>query len=266
MSTWTATNYAAIWAFGLRKAWRERFVIVMPLVIYILLVTLYASVFRITPFEELTGTVAIRMETMIWYFTLTELIAVSFGFGFREVRDDVLGGAVATALHRPLSYVRLKLLEWAGRMAFDLPVFAAVGFVMAYQLTGMVPFGVEDIPFLLISIVLSALTMSCFYLAVGLMETWGPYARPAFWILQKVMFLFGGLILPIAVYPALLQKISWATPFPAILTVPARIAFDPGVATMAAGVAVQIFWLGAAVLIAASVQARVNRSLLEGRA
>jgi len=49
-----------------------------------------------------------------------------------------------------------------------------------------------------------------------------------FWVTQKLMFVFGGLMLPLAMYPAAMQKAAAFTPFPVMLFAPASIVLGTG--------------------------------------
>jgi hypothetical protein len=39
-------------------------------------------------------------------------------------------------------------------------------------------------------------------IAIGLLDVWGQYARPVYWIWQKSLFVLGGLMLPLSLYPS----------------------------------------------------------------
>jgi ABC-2 type transport system permease protein len=78
------------------------------------------------------------------------------------------------------------------------------------------------------------------------------------------MFVLGGLILPLDAYPAVLVKIAWLTPFPAMLYAPASIALDPTWPHVAAMLAVQAFWLGLAWLAIVTASAAFERRYVAG--
>ena len=47
-----------------------------------------------------------------------------------------------------------------------------------------------------------------------------------FWVWQKLLFVFGGLMLPIRLYPPIMQRLAALTPFPDILAGPASFVLD----------------------------------------
>jgi ABC-2 type transport system permease protein len=46
------------------------------------------------------------------------------------------------------------------------------------------------------------------------------------WVFQKSLFVFGGLMMPLALYPDVIQRIAAATPFPAALAGPASLVLE----------------------------------------
>jgi ABC-2 type transport system permease protein len=63
------------------------------------------------------------------------------------------------------------------------------------------------------------------------------------WIYSKVMFIFGGLLLPLDFYPTWLQQLSRFLPFSYTVYGPARFFVDPSLSRLFPLVAGQVFWL-----------------------
>ena len=51
---------------------------------------------------------------------------------------------------------------------------------------------------------------------------------PVFWVWQKLLFVFGGLLMPIELYPALVRDVAPFTPFPSVLSRPASLVLHSG--------------------------------------
>ncbi|MCB1557171.1 MAG: hypothetical protein KDJ15_07660, partial [Alphaproteobacteria bacterium] len=83
------------------------------------------------------------------------------------------------------------------------------------------------------------------------------------WISQKLAFLLGGLILPLQLYPEWLQSIAWLTPYPAMLNIPGKIAFDPSITDMAAALGIQLLWLAIIIACGFWMQARAYETILK---
>ena len=66
----------------------------------------------------------------------------------------------------------------------------------------------------------SALT-TALYLWIGLLAFWLQEVAPVYWMWQKLMFVLGGLMLPLDLYPPFVQRAAALTPFPVLLAAPA---------------------------------------------
>ncbi len=236
--------HRAFISFGWRQAWQERVVMPVQLVTYGLLITIFSSIFMITPFKELPVSITLNASVMIWYIIVTELVTFAGGGqNFHDIRGDILDGQFSASLQRPKSYFRTKMWTWVGTNVVRASVFLLGGTVLGILFTGTLPYSLVQLPFLLLSIYIGTLIYSAAYFILGAIEVWGPYARPAMWISQKCAFLLGGLILPLQLYPAWLQTLAWLTPYPAMLNIPGKIAFAPSWEEMATNLGIQVFWL-----------------------
>lgn len=236
--------HRAFVSFGWRLAWRERVVMSVQLVTYGLLITIFGSIFKITPFNELPASVTLNAVMMIWYLIVTELVTFAGGGqNFHDIRGDILGGQFSASLQRPKSSFRTKMWTWIGTNIVRASVFLLGGTMLGIFFTGKIPYSLTQLPFLLLSIYIGTLIYSAVYFILAAIEVWGPYARPAMWISQKCAFLLGGLILPLQIYPAWLQTLARFTPYPAMLNIPGKIAFAPSLQEMTTSLAIQVFWL-----------------------
>jgi ABC-2 type transport system permease protein len=80
------------------------------------------------------------------------------------------------------------------------------------------------VPFGLLAMVL----VYMLYVAIGLTAFWIGDVSPLFWIAQKLLFIFGGLMLPLSLYPGWMQRVAYATPFPSMLAGPAGFMVGDG--------------------------------------
>jgi ABC-2 type transport system permease protein len=56
---------------------------------------------------------------------------------------------------------------------------------------------------------------------IGLLAFWLEDVSPVYWIWQKLLFVLGGLMLPLDLYPEAVQRGAAFTPFPTVLAGPA---------------------------------------------
>nr|MCU0494697.1 ABC-2 family transporter protein [Chloroflexaceae bacterium] len=85
------------------------------------------------------------------------------------------------------------------------------------------------------------------------------------WIYSKLLFLLGGLLIPLDFFPGWLQAIAKATPFAAAIYGPARLFVEPDLLRFATLLLAQLGWLAAlAVLLALVYRQGVARINING--
>jgi ABC-2 type transport system permease protein len=248
---------------GWNETWEQRSALVGTFVNYAVILSLWANLFRQLHPHSLAQA-SLGYAQVVWYLALTELVALAIGYAFRQIQDEILDGSVTALLVRPVGYVALTGAQELGRMSAKISALAVPGGALAYWLTGTVPFGAAVVPAVGVSVAAGAANLLALQVLVGLSTAWFGTARPVFFIAQKLIFLLGGLVLPLDAYPAALVKIAWLTPFPAMLYAPASVALDPTWSHIAAMLAVQIFWVGAAWLAVVTASAAFERRFIAG--
>jgi ABC-2 type transport system permease protein len=248
---------------GWSETWAQPSTLVGTFVNYAVILSLWANLYRQLHPQALAHA-SLGYAQVVWYLALTELVALAIGYAFRQIQDEILDGSVTALLVRPVGYVALTGAQELGRMSAKISALAAPGGALAYWLTGTVPFGVGVVPAVAVSVAAGAANLLAMQVLVGLSTAWFGTARPVFFIAQKLMFVLGGLILPLDAYPSVLVKIAWLTLFPAMLYAPASIALDPSWPHVAAMLGVQAFWLGAAWLAIVTTSAAFERRYVAG--
>ena len=81
----------------------------------------------------------------------------------------------------------------------------------------MLPFGIS-----------AMVLIHALYVLTGLAAFWLGDVSPLFWVWQKLLFVLGGLMLPLALYPEWMQRVAYATPFPSLLAGPGSFVFGTG--------------------------------------
>jgi ABC-2 type transport system permease protein len=165
--------------------------------------------------------IGLEMSALVWYLAVTEWILLSPGAAYIDIEADVRRGDVAYQLARPASYLSAAMAQGAGALAVRAPVLAATCFVCAFAVTGRMPelrIFAYVVPFGISAMVL----IHALYVLTGLAAFWLGDVSPLFWVWQKLLFVLGGLMLPLALYPEWMQRVAYATPFPSLLAGPAN--------------------------------------------
>lgn len=168
-----------------------------------------------------------RHEQLVWYLAVTEWILLSVPSRHLEIQEEVRRGDVAYQLTRPLSYPRAALAQGLGTLLVRAPALGVVASGCAYAFTGWLPPASTLLAVLPLGLVASAV-LAELWVALGLVAFWLSDATPLYWVASKLLFVLGGLMLPLELYPSWLQLIAACTPFPVLLAGPAGFVLHQG--------------------------------------
>jgi len=156
-------------------------------------------------------------DRVLWYIAITEWIVLSMPQMHGDIQDELRAGDLLYRLTRPIAYPWARLGEGLGDLVVRMGLLGIAGFGFAYLLTGTVPLGARELAWVVPLGVLAASVGVVFELAIGFTSFWLHDCRPVYWIWQKGLFLLGGLLVPLSLYPEWLRAIAVWSPFAAIL-------------------------------------------------
>ncbi|MES2345703.1 MAG: hypothetical protein V4494_07195 [Chlamydiota bacterium] len=178
------------------------------------------------------GAVSLNAEQLLWYIAFNEWVLVSIPETQENMEQDLRSGRLAYLLPRPISYLGSTFAESMGTLTVNLLVLGFVTFLFTWWQAGSLPFHPSGLIVTVIFGFLAAIIGILFQMLIGLSAFWLNEVSPFYWIWEKLLFMLGGLMLPLAVYPQWIQSIAWFTPFPAILGDRSALAFDYSVASV----------------------------------
>ena len=253
--------FAHAFALGWRETWAMPGALVGLFLSYAVILSIWASLFRLLPATALER-LALQGQSLVWYLAVTEVVAFSIGYAYRDIQDEIKNGGVAAYLVRPLGYVYLIAAQELGRMTAKMAALAPAAATLAFALTHELPLELSAALPLSLSIAAGAGLLLAVQISIGLATAWLGTARPLFFISQKLMFVLGGLVVPLDAYPRALAAIAWLTPYPAMLYAPASAAIDPTGAHTSDLLALQAVWLAIAWAGVAALGKALERRLV----
>jgi ABC-2 type transport system permease protein len=218
-------------------------VLVGRCVFFVLIMIVLAALWDRVAAERLSGLAAAApVAGFAIYVGVTEWITLSLPHLHVRFEEDIRGGGLGPALLRPKSHLVQMLAQSYGGALVRLVALGVAGLVMlavsgrpgppAYVLVLLLPLGVLG---LLVGVLLYALA--------GLGAFWTRRTQPFQLVIQKLMFLLGGLFAPITLYPDWLETVGAVSPFAAHLYWAGVQAIDPSWGGFAQGVAWQLAWI-----------------------
>jgi viologen exporter family transport system permease protein len=221
----SAAKYAALARVAAGRAYMDRAELYGRMLFFPVILGVFSSLWHAT--RDSGMAVGGRPEILVWYLAATEWILLSAPLVHVDIQEAVRRGDVIYDLGRPISYVGAVYAQSLGLLAARAPILGATAVVSAFLFTGSVPpFGALALV-AVFGLAASGL-LTALHLVIGLLAFWMEDVSPVYWIWQKALFVLGGLMLPIGLYPALMQRVAALTPFPLILAGPASFVLEDG--------------------------------------
>jgi ABC-2 type transport system permease protein len=167
-------------------------------------------------------------RTLLFYLATTEWILLAAPQVQFEIEAEVRRGDMAYQLGRPVSYVGAVLAHAVGMLAARSPILLAASGIAAFLFAGGAPPDLWGLAYAIPLGVIGSLVLVGLNMVIGLAAFWLDDIAPLHWVVQKLTFVLGGLILPLPFYPHLLARMASLTPFPAVLYGPASFVVDGG--------------------------------------
>ena len=253
-------KYRAVARMGLRQMLVERGSLLASSAFLLLILLVFSQLW-----EAMRDTGALGSLTatdLLWYLAVTEWIAIGTLPLWMNIQEDVRTGDVAYLLPRPMSYLGYKLADGYGRLAARMTVLGLVSLGGAWAFSGSLPSEPLGLLFAVPLALLASCVLMIYYAWVGLLSFWLQDAQPVYFIFQKLLFVLGGLILPLSIYPDWLSRLSAWTPFSAILYGPASAAHQADLLAVLWTAARLLLWGGVGVLLLSSTYAKALRGLV----
>jgi ABC-2 type transport system permease protein len=219
----TALKYGAFARVAAALARRDRGELYGRVVFFAVILGVFSSLWR--AIAEAGMPIAADPKRLVWYLATTEWIILSAPPIHVQLQESIRRGDVVCRLGRPVSYVGSTFAEALGLLAVRAPLLVATAWACAFAFTGWIPplaLLVWTLPFGFAAAML--ITGMCLW--IGLLAFWLEDVSPVFWVAQKLLFLFGGLMLPLELYPSAIQTAAAWTPFPTMLAGPASFVLQ----------------------------------------
>lgn len=257
---------AAAFRIGLSGAVAAWPVLLGRALFYSLIMLVLGALWDKVAAARLAGTLARALPPggLAVYVGVTEWVTLSVVSVHLRLEDDIRGGALEPYLLRPKAYLVQKLAEAFGEMVARLAVLAVTALALL-AVSGRTPPTPMALVYVLVLGVLGCVVGVLLYTIVGLTAFWIRKVMAPLLVVQKMMFLLGGLFAPISLYPAWLRALGEASPFGAHLAFAGQAVLTPSLQDFARGLVWQAFWIVALAALAALVwRAGLTRLLREG--
>lgn len=177
---------------------------------------LLAAIYKIA--YETAGGANLPYANALWSIGLYFALIIGLGMRnvFKLIDRDIKSGAVEADLIKPVDWRLTKICTLLGRNILEAALLIIAFAVTLTILTGLPEMGYVTPWFVLgylFIMVLAIVASSALFVAVGLTAFWLNDAQPTFRIVDKLILIFGGAFVPIALLPEVVQEIVRFSPF-----------------------------------------------------
>jgi ABC-2 type transport system permease protein len=251
-----ARKYLAFGTLGARQARAEPGELLGRAAFFVMILGVFSAVWR--GVAESGAAVGQHPDDLLWYIAMTEWVVMSAPIVMLQMEEDIRRGDVAYQIARPASWLGARFAHGLGMLAVRAPVMLVVACASAWLFAGA-PTRPAALAVSCLFGAVAAAVLTLFHVGIGVAAFWLGDVAPAYWIWQKLLFVLGGMLLPLQFYPDAFVFVARLTPFPALLAGPASLAtaaplMGPGVLALTLGLWAVVGWVIAQVAFGRAVQ------------
>ena len=165
----------------------------------------------------------LTLANTIWYFLIAEVIELSKFRHDVAISEEVKDGSIAYTLVRPYNYLVYHFSNGMGDTILKMLLVFLLGAPLALIYAGLPAISLLHLPLVLLVMGVALLIDFCAASMIGLMAFVMEDTFSLRLIYQKLIFILGGLLIPVDFLPDWLQRIARALPFSLITYAPAKL-------------------------------------------
>jgi ABC-2 type transport system permease protein len=211
--------------------------IFMVVILYVF-VQLWRVTFGVVGADRIAG---LSLSDTLWYLVMTETIMLSKIRFAGKIAEEVRDGSLAYTIGRPYSYLLYHFFYGIGDTLLRLVINFVAGSILVTLLIGPMP--ATNLPAVFVTVLLAVVLDFCITGMIGLMAFFTEDVDSFTLIYNKLLFILGGMMIPLDFFPGWLRDLSLALPFNYAIYAPARlfVQFDWG--RWASVAAMQVVWI-----------------------
>jgi ABC-2 type transport system permease protein len=202
----------------------------------------------------------LSLHDTIWYLLLAETLELGRPRLARLISEQVKDGSIAYLVNKPYHFLLYQLFSGLGESLPRMGMLFVIGGALVWIMAGAPP-PLTNWPAALLALAGAWLLHFCANSLIGLAAFVSEEVAPYEWIYQKLVFILGGMLVPLDFYPTWLQNIARSLPFAYMTYGPSRLFVEPSAQVFIQVFSGQLLWLAVLGCILAFAFARGMKSL-----
>lgn len=214
---WTAFTSSA------RRTLQSRGQLAVRVLFYGVILGVLSALWRVATGVNGGSVAGYSFRSLLWYLVASEASVIAINPRLIEyVGIDIGSGAIAVEMLRPISVVGLRLATALGESLVRFTCATTLGIAFAWFTVGLPP-NLAAAGLALPAAVLAISANLAAQHSFGAIAFWVNDSKAAWFLYQKLVFLVGGMLLPLELFPPVLAHVSRWLPFWTMSYVPARL-------------------------------------------
>ncbi|SDN01267.1 ABC-2 type transport system permease protein [Paenibacillus sp. yr247] len=244
MSSWSkSVKYAFIGKITLRNQFAYVADFIIRSLFLLLILYIFLQLWQTTFHGEGTETIAgFSFKQIMWYLVITEAMILACPSLCSRIEEEVKSGDIVFKFVRPVSFVVFHYVEYMSEAAIRFVVNATIGGILGLIIIGPPAFGF-GLVWLPIVVWFGFTVNFMLNMVLALCSFWVEETRGLEFVYNKFLFTIGGMLMPLELFPDVLQRVGYWLPFQAIVYIPAKtaVAFDAN--KLAGALTTQLIWV-----------------------
>lgn len=245
--------YRSAFVAGAARALRAPGELTVRIAFYAIILVVFSALWSVAVEANGGSIEGYTFPAMLWYVAAAEgAVIATKPRMIEDIGYEIGSGGIAVEMLRPVSVVGFRMAAELGEALVRLAAAGVVGVVFAWAQVGAPPGGAGALVALPSAAIGVAVNLAAQHAFAGA-AFWLDDAKASWFLYQKVIFLLGGMLLPLELFPDWLSDTARWLPFWAMAYIPARFVArgaEPGL------LLVQTGWL----VVSAAAASAVFRS------
>lgn len=213
---------------------------VFIVLIMFIFVQLWTAVYETQGAAEIAG---LTLANTIWYFLIAEVLELGKIRHDEKITAEVKDGSIAYTLTRPYNYLVYHFFNGLGETVVKMGLIFLLGLPIVVYYAGWPAFVPLHLAAVLPVVIMAMLIDFFVFSIIGLLAFVTEDTFSFRLIYQKLVFILGGLMIPLDFLPAWLQPVARVLPFNLTTYAPAKLFVAFTWQQFWQIVGLQIFWL-----------------------
>jgi ABC-2 type transport system permease protein len=203
---------------------------------------LYTLAFKVSNSTEVGG---LSLAQTIWILALTQSFHVSNRTRkvMKDIEYEIKNGNIAYSISKPYSYLWFNFSACLGVIGGHIFITTIIALITAALLVGLVKVTVGALIVGSILLVFGFIMNTLAILMIGLLAFWSEDISAYRWIYDKLLWVFGGIFLPVSLFPEKYKTLLEILPFNHMFYMPARIMIEGQTDLFFKYFLIQAFWI-----------------------